>query len=248
MKRLAILLALLSGCTSHAAVTHVKVFVQQSTTSSASTATFTTSATNSNDAICIQAAAAANTLPTGVTITASGWTFTQIAPASGMTTWPSVASAASLCAISPNTTSVTFTVTFTGGANFSATSILGDEFSGNDTTGGATTFDAQGAATATSGAPTVNVTPANNDDGVWGAAQDNTSAVGSGYTKGADDTGGDWTEWKILSGGSGTPTTVNFSGTGGYIMQAVTIKPSGGASPSTPWASKSRKLEMLDNN
>jgi hypothetical protein len=244
MKKLVTFLFWLICITANAAITHVKVFVQQSVTSSSSTATFTIAATNANDAVCIQAAAAATTLPTGVTITASGWTFTQISPASGMTTWISVVSAASLCAISPNTTSVTFTATFTGGANFSAISLLGDEFTGNDTTGGTTTFDAHNEAQATSGNPTVNVTPANNNDALWGAAQDNTSAVGSGFTKGADDANGDWSEWKILAGGSGSAQTVNFTGSGGFIIQGISIKPASVAS--TPSVNKRNKIEQLE--
>jgi hypothetical protein len=216
---LAILLWLPASC--FAAIGHVKVFVQQSVSSASSTGTFTTAATNKNDAVCIQVAAAATTLPTSATVTASGWTFTQI---SSFTTWPAAASGASFCAISPNTTSVTFTATFTGGATFSAISIIGDEFSGVDTTGGTTTFEATNSATATSGSPALSVTPVNNNDAIWGAAQDTITAVGAGYTSGANDTQGDWTEWKILTGNAGTTQTVNFTGGPGYILQAIAIK------------------------
>jgi hypothetical protein len=221
IRLLLFVLILLISSVSFAAVSHVKVFVQQSVSSVSSTGTFTTSATNTNDAVCIQVAAAASTLPTSATLTASGWSFTQI---SSFTTWPAVASAASFCAIAPNTNSVTFTATFSGGVSFTAISIIGDEFSGNDITGGTTTFEATNSATATSGSPTLNITPVNNNDALWGAVQDTTSAVGSGYTKGADDTQGDWTEWKILVNNGGVSQVVNFTGGPGYILQAVAIK------------------------
>lgn len=210
---------------SFAAVGHVKVLVQQSVPGASNTSTFNTSATTAGDAICVQIAAAASTLPTSATLTASGWTFTQIAPVSGLTVWTATAVAATFCAIAPNTSSVTFTATFIAGSGYAAISILGDEFSGNDTTGGTTTFESANSATATSGSPTVNVTPVSNNDGLWGACQDTTSAVLAGFTKGADDTQGDWTEWKILSGQAGTPQTVSFTGGPGYIIQAVAIKP-----------------------
>ncbi len=224
IKRLLLALMLL-GEVAFADVHPVKVFVQQSVSSSSSTGTFTTSATNAGDVIAIQAAAAAGTLPTSVTITASGWTFTQITPGSGVTTWPTVAAAASFCAIAPNTASVTFTATFSGGATFTDISIIGQEFSGNDGASAAAACEAGNSAIATSGSPTVNVTPLNANDAIWGATQDTATAVGTGFTKGADDSAGDWTESKTLSGGAGTPVMVSFTGGPGYIIQAIAIKP-----------------------
>jgi len=50
------------------------------------------------------------------------------------------------------------------------------------------------------------------------------SAILAGFTKGADDTQGDWTEWKILSGQAGTPQTVSFTGGPGYIIQTIAIR------------------------
>ncbi len=217
---MALILACFSAISS-ATVGHVKVFVQQSVAGASTVETFNTSATNINDAVCVQIAAAATTLPASATLTAPGWTFTQI---SSFTTWPATAVASVFCGISPNTASVTFTATFTGGSGFTAISILGDEFSGNETIGGTSTFEATNSATAASGSPTVSVTPISNNDGLWAACQDSVSAILAGFTKGADDTQGDWTEWKILSGQAGTPQTVSFTGGPGYIIQTIAIR------------------------
>jgi uncharacterized repeat protein (TIGR01451 family) len=108
---------------------------------------------------------------------------------------------------------------------------LADEFSGNDITGGRTTFDAHaenldapGVGVCT-GAP---VTPANNNDAIWYACFDNVSGVSGGYVKGQDDTIGDWSEYKILSGGSGVAQNPGFvinPNFSTFALAGVSIKP-----------------------
>ena len=165
-----------------------------------------------------------------MTLTAPGWTFTPISGLVGpsgisdfMTTFG---------AIVPNTAPVTFSITLTGGNGTCSNdaAILVDEFSGNDTTGGATTFDAHNESmdnTVTTGVCTgAPVIPANNNDAIWYACYDNVNAVSSGYTKGQDDLNGDWTEYKILSGGQGVvqnPSFVTTSNT--FALGGVSIKP-----------------------
>ena len=127
-------------------------------------------------------------------------------------------------AYSPNTSAATITMTWTTGSCTFMNDLV-DEFSGEDLTN---FVDASNSATG-SGSPTASVTPVNNNDGVWGAANDSVTAVGSGYTKGADDTQQDWSEWKILSGSAGIAQTVNFTGSGTYTIFAATIKPAGAA-------------------
>jgi len=107
-------------------------------------------------------------------------------------------------AITPNTAPVTFTVTLTGGngnCTSNDTTVLADEFSGNDITGGRTTFDAHSESLdpAAGGICTgALVTPANNNDAIWYACFDNVTGVGGGYVKGQDDTTGDWSEYRFF--------------------------------------------------
>jgi hypothetical protein len=211
--------------------------------SSASATSFTFSCTPgaANDAVAFKVSCAASSTPSSISISATGWTITSLSGVSGSTT---AGIAGSFGAIAPGTSATTFTATFgTGAICNSYYDYAVDEFSGNDATGGATTFDAHNQATG-SGSCSVNVTPANGSDAIWGACEDTTTAVGSGYTKGQDDAGGDWTEYKILSGGNGVAQTVNFTGSGAYVALGVSIKPAGGAAAPVG-INKRRKIENL---
>jgi len=193
------------------------------------TKTFTYTATAANEAV-LFALACQGTTQTTATLSATGWTITQLsAPTGSSGEW-----VASFGAIAPNTTQATFTMTW-GSSCVAFMADLVDEFSGNDTTGGTTTFDAHNAGfNASTGQCSITVTPANANDGLWGACIDTVTAVGTGhaYTKGADDTQQDWSEWFILSGGSGVAQTVDFVGTSGQWGEVgATIKPSGTGGP-----------------
>ncbi len=216
------------------------------TTATISSGSFTFACTPSaaNDAIVFEVTCSSTSTPSAVSLSASGWTITAISGLQGSMTAGWVGSFA---AIAPSTSATTFTATFTGGGTCGSSPYgdwKADEFSGNDSTGGGTTFDAHNQSTGT-GSCSVSVTPANNNDAVWGVCEDSTTAVGSGYTQGQNDGGGDWTEYKILSGGAGVAQTVNFTGSGTYNALAVTIKPAGGATAPTGF-DKRLKLEKLD--
>ena len=191
-----------------------------------------------NDALVVLIGCRDSTV-TAMNLTASGWTLTPISALVG----PSGAFdfIRSYGAITPNTTAVTFTVTLTGGGNCSGgdTTIMIDEFSGNDTTGGTTTFDAHnesldnGVIGICTGAP---VTPLNNNDAIWYACYDNVTGVTSGYTKGQDDSTGDWTEYKILSGGAGAAQNPGFTTNPSFTsfgLGGVSIKAASGSGPTT---------------
>ncbi|MGC2322347.1 MAG: galactose oxidase-like domain-containing protein [Terriglobales bacterium] len=191
-----------------------------------------------NDALVVLIGCRDSTV-TAMNLTASGWTLTPISALVG----PSGAFdfIRSYGAITPNTTPVTFTVTLTGGGNCSGgdTTIMIDEFSGNDTTGGTTTFDAHnesldnGVIGICTGAP---VTPLNNNDAIWYACYDNVTGVTSGYTKGQDDSTGDWTEYKILSGGAGVAQNPGFTTNPSFTsfgLGGVSIKAASGSGPTT---------------
>jgi len=207
-----------------AAIAHQKVFVQQFIFPfpSSTTNTFTGAANAPNDAVVIGVFCgngAQGDKPTNVTLSASGWTFTQLGTISGsFGGWEAL-----FGAIAPNTSSTTFTVAWTVSAACSSFSGVGDEFSGADTTGGTTTFDATAQ---TAQACSVNVTTGNANDAVWGACWgvNATTTVGSGYTQGGNDGNGDWSEYKITTDAAGTSETVNFVNSGSF-MEAVTIKP-----------------------
>jgi uncharacterized repeat protein (TIGR01451 family) len=151
---------------------------------------------------------------TSMSLTAPGWSFAPISGLVGPSGFFDFIS--TFGAITPNAAPVTFSVTLTGGnGNCSSndTTVLADEFSGNDITGGTTTFDAHNesldpaAGGICTGAP---ITPANNNDAIWYACFDNVTGVSGGYTKGQDDAIGDWSEYKTLSGGLGVAQNPGF--------------------------------------
>lgn len=210
-----------------APVAHTQVVVATNSGVAGGVQTFTAAAGAAGRAWIICAEITQPSAPTNCTITATGWVFTLLGTIRGNAAAGWVAL---FGAISPDTVSRTFTITWTGASGQTFLEAIGDEFSGNDTTGGTTTFDNTAVASGNSTGPTVNITPANADDGLWGVVIDSATVVGSGFTKAADDGLQDWSEFKILVGQSGVAQTVNFTGGGGdWTIGAVTIKPAGGA-------------------
>lgn len=187
--------------------------------------TFTGAATHANDAIALTTTCSSGNV-TAFSLSATGWTITQIGSTTDATT---NISHAVWGAISPNTSTATFTVSFTlssGNCN-GFIDWISDEFTGNDTTGGTTTFDSHNFANVTS-TGTVSCTPGNNNDALWGVAIPPGSAtVGSGFNAGSSDGSGNIGEYKILSGGSGVSQSVTWATfTGGSgDSSCMTIKP-----------------------
>lgn len=242
--RAAIVLALLLRATcAQAAVAHVGTsgngscgagFFGNISSACVSTATqtFTYTATNTNDAVLFSLACASNpNTPSAIALTASGWSTTQVGTIVGGATqgW-----AAMFKAYSPNTSAATFTMTWTvvGNSCNGFMNDLIDEFSGADLTN-FVDASVQNTAASGSGCPSATagngVTPTVNDDGIWFACNDNATVVSGGYTKGGDDNQNDWTEWKILTGGSGTEQFSSFTTSNGWTMNGVAIKPAGAA-------------------
>jgi hypothetical protein len=79
---------------------------------------------------------------------------------------------------------------------------------------------------------------------LYGAANDSITAVGSGFTKGADDTGGDWAEYKVLTGGAGGSQTVNFAGSSGawILLMSTFVGTTSGGGGFTPLFRKTLSL------
>jgi hypothetical protein len=225
------------------AITRVKTFTNTVLHGTSFSYTFSAGATNTSDAIVVLVSITDAVVPSSVQITATGWTWTQLGTI--ITSAGNNSYTACFVAIAPNTTIVTHTVAWVGGSGGSTSfqGAIGDEFTGNDTTGGSTTFDAfNSASSGASGNPTVIVIPANNNDALWGGTYDSVTAVGANFNVGVNDANGDWTEFQILTGGRGTPQTVNFAGSaGGYTIFGVSIKPSGEA----PGASQVPQISLL---
>jgi len=204
-----------------AAVTWVGTFVQQAVTTPTSIDTFTARAVNAGDAITLHVACDTGAQPPAVTVTAAGWSFTQLTLIAGVSTkW-----ATAFGAIAPDTAPATFTVTWS--ATCPDLDELGDEFANADPTGGTTTFDGQaGIGGTTSCTPAL--TTASAEEAVWAACSQSGTAVSvsAGYTKSADDGHDDWTAYRPTTDPVNTPEAVTFTNTGGMCAAtALTIRP-----------------------
>jgi hypothetical protein len=200
------------------AVAWVQPFTAKFTpTTSTLSDTFTAAAAQAGDAVVIHAYCH-NSTPTGVSIAAPGWSFALLGLGGSNGYF-----AASLGAIAPDAASATFTVTWTSATNCDFIEEIGDEFTGNS----AMPFDAH-AETATMGACDATVITQSANDAVWGACTTNfVSAVGPGFSKGADDGDGDWSEHEVTADPANTPEQVTFQATAQAqnVMTAVAIQP-----------------------
>ena len=155
----------------------------------------------------------------------------SISDTAGNTWTPAVAqfrlsgtgSMAAWYAYANGTSATTITITSSSSGNF--VNILGDEFSGTATS---SPIDQTNGHTGSGTPQVVAQTVTADNELVWGASNDSITAVGSGFTKGADDTAQDWSEYKILSGGNGTSQQIKFTGSGSYLCLMVTVFPAGG--------------------
>jgi hypothetical protein len=186
--------------------------------------TFTVSASHASDAILLYASCHSNSMPSQFSVTAPGWTFTtlsQITGSAATNVW-----AASVGAIAPDVTSTSFTLTWTVTGGCDGQDDLGDEFTHNDPAGGTTTFDDHAEAFG-NGTCAATVTTRNPNDAVWFACdvEGGVTALGSGFTKGADDGVNDWSEYEVTSDPANTAVLATFVGPGNFAASAVTIKP-----------------------
>lgn len=131
---------------------------------------------------------------------------------------------------SQGTGSFTTSVAYTGSTSTTSLNVYVDDWSGADLVN---PIDATNSGMGTSSTPSITVTVKRNNDGLEGFLWGSFSAVGSGFTVGANDSNGDASEHKILSGGAGAGQTVNFtqSGTSSYMLFGIGLKPQ---NPSPP--------------
>jgi hypothetical protein len=186
------------------------------------TDTFTAQATATGDAIVLLVACYSGTEPSSVSVTAPGWSFAPISALVGANSlWIQT-----LGAIAPDTTAVTVTVTWPLTCN--GTGEFGDELANADPAGGAVTFDAHAESTGT-GDCTLAITTRDDDAAVWAGCFTLTAltAPGPGFTKTADDQGGDWAELDVTTSPAGTQVPVAYQNdpAATYTFGAVTIKP-----------------------
>ncbi len=201
----------------------VKVFTTGGVTGT-TTDTFTARADRAGDAILIHAyCGGPGAPPSGASITATGWSFAMLSPVTGSSSQADWAVA--FAAIAPNTTAATFTVRFTTASCSAGLASLGDEFTNNNLTGGATTFVEHAEAFGQDDC-TVALSPGQSGDAVWGGCSAGVLDVGPGFVKGTDDGGGNWTESRITTASDGGPIPVTFVNQAGhdYIITAATIK------------------------
>jgi hypothetical protein len=186
--------------------------------------TFTANAQQRGNAVVLLVACAGTTMPSAVSVSAPGWTFELLGGIDGTGgEW-----AASFGAIAPDVSLTTFTVTWTGSNCERSKVELGDEFTNTDPTGGRVTFDNH-TETHGSGAAMAALTTGNTNDAVWAAcvSSDRLTGVGAGYTKGADNGNGDWSEYRITTDAAGTREQVMFANASAnrFVLTVVTISP-----------------------
>jgi hypothetical protein len=202
----------------------VKAFAEPRPLGTGPVDTFMANAQQRGNAVVLLVACAGSTVPTAVSVSAAGWSFAPLGPITGTAgEW-----AASFGAIAPDVEPTLFTVSWTGSDCDGARAELGDEFTNTDPAGGTVTFDMHTEA-AGSGTAMAIVTTGNTDEAVWGAcvSSGTLTDVGAGYTKGADNSTGDWSEYRITADAAGTREQVMFrnASVNAYVLTTVTIKP-----------------------
>jgi len=205
----AIAIALACAACTSGRVEHVAAAVQLHVIGDGTTDTFDVT-TAAGDAIVLLVGCEAGAMPpAAVDLSAPGWTFAEMSPplASG------ALYAASFAAIAPSAGTHAFTATWS--SSCMRRIALGDEFAG------VATFAANGEAS--SGCSTT-IAPAPNQ-AVWAACYLNTGVVapGHGFTKGADDGFGDWSEYALAS----APDQVTFelATANEELVEAVALRP-----------------------
>lgn len=193
------------------------------TADTSTTFTFTYKPVTAGNAVLIWVCVAPNGVsPTTCSLAASGWTFTQVG---GIVNGGGNSGVGAMfAAYAPNTSTATITVTWNRAWAGFANDLV-DEFSGVNSS---TIVDASNSAVG-SGTPTVSVTPASNNTMVWVTCDGAITGVGTiggmTATEGANDTEGDFTEYRLLTGGGGVAQTCTYTGSGYYTLGAVALKP-----------------------
>lgn len=198
---------------------HVRPFAQRNPGSTDSDS-FTAQA-NTGDTVLLFVGCQAANAPTTYDVSAPGWTFVTLVPSFGSTT--NMYFGQVFIANAPNNAVATVSVQVVGTSCVDLVE-LGDEFSVDQGPLGASSLLGENGSGATCQGM---VNTSSDGEAVWAAchaAQDIT-AVGAGYTKGADDANGDWSEFKLTSDPANTPESTAFVAPAGeWSMGLVTLR------------------------
>lgn len=183
-----------------------------------STDSFTTTATAGDFIVLQVSCGTTSTAPTGVSVSATaGWSFAVTSASAfnvGLTSFAYAATA-------PVTGPVTVNVTWAGTTCDIGLAEIGDEFEHVFSVDNSLTAGGTGDCVSTMTAHFAN-------EAVWAACFADTSllGIGAGFTKGADDMGGDWTEYKLTSDPISTQETATFhNSNSSYMMTGMTLEP-----------------------
>jgi hypothetical protein len=154
------------------------------------------------------------------TVAAPGWTFDELGPS----TFSEQVAFDSFGAIAPDTAAATVTVTSSAPCDVV---LLGDELTGNDRTGGKTTFDAHVIASG-NGDCVDQIQIGHDDDAVWSACWTAGNVIDlGGFDAGAYSTG-DAAGYQITEAPASTVVATHFSTSSAmdrFVMTTVSIKP-----------------------
>ncbi|HUS28396.1 MAG TPA: hypothetical protein VMZ53_07805 [Kofleriaceae bacterium] len=204
-------------------VTFVRNIAAQMFTANGSAASIPLQASAAGNAILVHATCTSVTTPMVATLEMTGtWTFTQLGPVERYLSQQGVV----LGAIAPNTNPTSLLVGFSI-PDCAPLSIVADELTGNDPTGGTTTFDANAQGIG-SGGCSVPLVTGSDDETLWGAciSEFPITGVGTEFSKAGDDGNDHWSEYRVGTGPAGTSVATSFmNGVGGYLAAGVAIKP-----------------------
>ena len=201
-------------------ITHANAFVNVQSSALSTTHTFAASAQAAGDLVLLHIYCGSVDAATSMTLTAPNWAFTELGQIGNDSVGEYVYTVA---AIAPDTTSATFTVVWTTTSGCQTSDDLGDEFGG--TYDLATAIDSHDETTGDNDC-VASVTTRHADDAVWaGCTTLTVSGIATGYTKGADDGHGDWTEYRLASDPDDTVESPTFTNTSGkaFVMTAVAL-------------------------
>jgi hypothetical protein len=180
---------------------------------------FVVQASAAGNAIVLQVACSLTPPPTSLNVNAPGWSLREIGTFgtfNGLRT-------ALFTALAPDTQPVTMTITWN--MSCAGKSELGDEFT-NNALDPIAAFGA-GVQSGSMGSCTSTITTERDNAAVWSACFSSLSvtAIGSGYSMGADNDGGDWTEYKVTTDPAGTMETPTFTSTATFMASTISINP-----------------------
>ncbi|CAN5216944.1 hypothetical protein BH11MYX1_BH11MYX1_28540 [soil metagenome] len=182
--------------------------------------TFSVTPVRIGDALVVQTYCGSSSKPTEVVLEAPGWTFERVSPIVGAGVAKDFV--ASFVAVVPSIETTVVTATWSVAACDLGLGSVGDEFA--DTADQlldlvldhAEAFGVNDCATAVATAP---------GDLVWGACTGNVVAIGPAFSKGADDNGGDWTEYRTAAvAAAATPVTFANAPGQDFVITAVTLR------------------------